>query len=294
MSTAQMRGLVLKNYNSFYYVQNSEREIYECKTRGKLKEKIYTGDYVMFSPLEHQKGVVEKRLPRRNELYRPRIANVDAVLIVMAHDKPAPNLMLLDRLLFLVAYNNMKPYIVLNKSDLTRDERADCINSYYAHHGFAFFSTSVRDKTGIKDLLQALAGKVAVFAGPSGVGKSSLLNAMLDEAVVKTGELSDKIGRGKHTTRHVELFPLANGALMADTPGFSVLDLPRIKREELTNYYPDFKDPSQECKFSNCLHYRENDCGVKNALKNQEISTFRYNNYVHILEEVIENERCYH
>ncbi|HCF71678.1 MAG TPA: ribosome small subunit-dependent GTPase A [Syntrophomonas sp.] len=293
MSIAQLTGVVLKNYNKFYYVQDSSLNIYECKPRGKLKDFILSGDRVMFTPLEDGRGLLESILPRVNQLYRPKVANVDTVLIVMAHTKPAPDLMLLDRLLFLVAYSRMEAYIVLNKCDLPLDETVRKIQNYYGRHGFTLFNTSVTNRTGIEQLLQAIAGKVAVFAGPSGVGKSSLLNAMLDSALVKTGDLSEKVGRGKHTTRHVELFPLTNGAVMVDTPGFSSLDLPRLRREELGDYYPDFQDYSTECRFGNCLHHREIECGVKQAVRDREIADFRYNNYIHILEEVIANERCY-
>jgi ribosome biogenesis GTPase len=293
MSAAQIAGLVLKNYNKFYYVQDANLDIYECKPRGKLKEFIISGDRVVFTPLPDYKGVLEKRLPRTNELYRPKIANVDTVLIVMAYDRPAPDLMLLDRLLFLVNYNHMEAVIVLNKCDLPADERINQIKSYYNRHGFLLFDTSVHTQTGIDDLVNVLEGKVGVFAGPSGVGKSSLLNGMLVTAQVKTGDVSEKIGRGKHTTRHVEMFPLANGAVIVDTPGFSSLDLPRLRREELDDYYPDFQEYQDGCRFSNCLHYRENDCRIKRAVSDGEIAEFRYNNYVHILEEVMANERCY-
>lgn len=293
MSAAQLAGLVLKNYNKFYYVQDSNLNIYECKPRGRLKDFVLSGDRVLFTPLENGKGLLESILPRVNQLYRPKVANVDTVLIVMAHNKPAPDPMLLDRLLFLVAYSGMEAYIVLNKCDLPVDEPVRQIEYYYTGHGFTLFKTSVTNRTGIDKLLRAIANKTAVFAGPSGVGKSSLLNAMLDSALVKTGALSEKIGRGKHTTRHVELFPLNNGAVIVDTPGFSSLDLPRLRREQVADFYPDFQDFKSACRFADCLHYKENDCGVKDAVNNNEIALFRYDNYVHILEEVMQNERCY-
>jgi ribosome biogenesis GTPase len=293
MSLAQRTGLVLKNYNKFYYVQDVNLQVYECKPRGKLKDFILSGDRVLFSVTEDGKGILESILPRTNQLTRPKVANVDIVLIVMAHQKPVPDMMLLDRLLFLAAYNGTEPYIVLNKCDLPEDAPIKQIQDYYANHGFKVFRTSVKNKTGIDLLLQSIQNKVAVFAGPSGVGKSSLLNSILDSAMVATGELSEKAGRGKHTTRHVEMFPLTNGAVIVDTPGFSSLDLPRIRREELVNYYPDFTEFALQCRFGNCLHYKEVDCGVKNAVVNKEIIEVRYENYVYMLEEVIANERCY-
>lgn len=293
MTVTQAEGLVLKNYNSFYYVQDTSKTIYECRLRGRIKERLFSGDRVIITCLEQDKGVIEKILPRKNELYRPKIANVSLVLIVLAGYRPAPSLMLLDRLLFLSIYNKLTPIIVLNKCDLPLDDRANTILNYYPQNGFNFIMTSAKKGTGIDQLQQAIIGEIAVMAGPSGVGKTSLLNTLCDRKNAPTGEVSEKIGRGKHTTRHVELYPLDSGGWIADTPGFSVLDLPTIRREELTDYFPDFYRFVKDCRFSDCIHFKETDCGVKRAVNNQLISSIRYNNYISMLEEVIANERCY-
>lgn len=293
MTVAQVKGLVLSNYGGFYYVQTHEAQIVECKLRGKLKERIISGDWVMFSPLEDGKGILEQVLPRENQLDRPRVANVSMVLIVMAYDRPMPSLTLLDRLLFLAQYNKLQPCIVLNKCDMPANRDVENILDYYPRVEFPLLRISARFNQGIDELRAVISGEIAVLAGPSGVGKSSILNQLTSHELVPTQEVSKKIGRGKHTTRHVELYPMANQAWLVDTPGFSVLDLPRLRREELPGYFPDFAVYANVCKFSNCLHYKEIECEVKTAVQDNKILTSRYENYLSMLAEVMENERCY-
>ncbi len=291
MTLTQAEGLVIKNYSGFYYVQDKTDDIYECKVRGKVKEKLLSGDRVLFTPLENGKGILEKVLRRENQLYRPRVANVTRVLIVMAYDQPKPDLGLLDRLIFLALFNKITPCIILNKCDLSVDETANRILSYYPA-SFEVIRTSARQNIGMDKLKAAISGEIAVLAGPSGTGKSSMLK-LLTGSEVRTGEVSAKIGRGKHTTRHVELYPLPQGGWVVDTPGFSVLDLPALRREELVQYFPDFTEYADDCKFGNCLHYREKECGVKTAVEEQKILLSRYQNYITMLEETIEKEKCY-
>ncbi|MDD2585536.1 MAG: ribosome small subunit-dependent GTPase A [Syntrophomonadaceae bacterium] len=293
MTGNQLEGVIFKKYSGYYYVQDQEKNIYECKIRGKIKNQVLAGDKAVFTPLEKDKGILEEILPRKNEMYRPRIANVDIVLIIMAHDRPAPSLVLLDRLLFLAQYNKLIPYIILNKCDLQQSEKASMLNDYYPKAGFNFIRTSTMDKTGLSEIKEIIAGTIAVFAGPSGVGKSSLLNALLDGHPVKTQEVSKKIGRGKHTTRHVEIYPVGSSGWIADTPGFSVIDMPDVSSNNVAEYFPDFKEFTAECRFNNCLHYKEKDCGVKDAVAKGIIAEFRYSNYLTMLDEVIQNERCY-
>ncbi|PKM77741.1 MAG: ribosome small subunit-dependent GTPase A [Firmicutes bacterium HGW-Firmicutes-15] len=292
MTVTQEQGLVLKNYGGFYYVQDHKSNIYECKLRGKVKQKILSGDRVMFTPLEIGQGILEKVLPRDNELNRPWVANVTLVLIVMACDKPKPDLVLLDRLLFLAEFNRITPYIILNKCDLAPDEQTSMILNYYPA-SFKVIQTSAKQNIGMETLSDNVAGEIAVFAGPSGTGKSSMLKYLTGEVNVRTQEVSSKIGRGKHTTRHSELYPLPRGGWIVDTPGFSVMDMPVLRREELRNYFPDFDAFSHICKFDNCLHYRENECGIKTAVEEQKILLSRYHNYIAMLEETMEKERSY-
>lgn len=291
MVLTQAEGLVIKNYSGFYYVQDKTGAIYECKVRGKVKEKLLSGDRVLFTPIENSKGILEKILRRENQLDRPRVANVTRVLIVMAYDQPKPDLGLLDRLIFLALFNKITPCIILNKCDLPVDETANRILSYYPAN-FEVIRTSARQNIGMDKLNAAISGEIAVMAGPSGTGKSSMLK-LLTGSEARTGEVSAKIGRGKHTTRHVELYPLPQGGWLVDTPGFSVLDLPSLRREETVQYFPDFAEYGDECKFGNCLHYREKECGVKTAVGEQKILLSRYQNYIAMLEEIIEKEKCY-
>jgi len=293
MSNAQVEGRVLKNYSGFYYVQDHKLDIHECKVRGKLKDKILTGDRVRFTTLEDGKGILESIVKRDNELYRPKVANVSLVLIVMAYDRPRPSLTLLDRLLFLAEYSRLTPCIVLNKCDLSGNQETDDILNYYPQAGFSVVQVSARNNIGMQALSERIKGEIAVLAGPSGAGKSSLLNNLTGQELMATQEVSNKIGRGRHTTRHVQLYPMENGACLVDTPGFSVLDIPRMRREELTHYFSDFNKFAENCKFADCIHNKENECGVKTAVSEGAILTSRYEHYLAMLEEVMERERCY-
>ncbi len=293
MTANQLKGIIIKKIAGFYYVQNEDGSIYECKLRGKLKQQVLTGDKVVITILDNNRGIMEQVLPRDNELYRPKIANVTTVIIVFAYDRPAPSPILLDRLLFLSYYNRLLPIIVLNKCDIPESEKAVLIKNYYPAAGFNFILSSAKTGCGIQEIRKAVQGQVAVMAGPSGSGKSTLLNSLSEGLNIRTQEVSAKIGRGKHTTRHVELFPLPTGGFIADTPGFSIVDMPSITRREVALYFPDFDQYMDSCEYRDCLHYKELTCGVKRAQEEGRIPEFRYNNYITMLEEVISSERCY-
>lgn len=292
MNTVQVEGLILKNYAGFYYVQDQDLDVYECKVRGKLKEKLLSGDRVLYTKLDDEKGMIENVLPRDNQLYRPKVANVSLVLIVMAYDRPKPSLSLLDRLLVLAEFSRLTPCIVLNKCDMHPTREVEDILAYYPRAGFSVIPISAKNQIGTAQLREKIKGEIAVLAGPSGSGKSTIMNT-LTARDMPTQEVSQKIGRGRHTTRHVELYPMEIGAWLVDTPGFSVLDMPRMRREELTKLYPDFSAYAENCRFADCLHLKETECGVKEAVQEQEILASRYENYLTMLEEVMENERCY-
>jgi ribosome biogenesis GTPase len=293
MTAHQLNGIIIKKIAGFYYVQDENGSIYESRLRGKVKQEVLTGDRVTITVLDQHKGIMEKVLPRVNQLYRPKIANVTAVLIVLACDRPAPSIMMLDRLLFLSFYNHLLPVIVLNKCDIPESDNAGLIKDYYPGAGFNFIMSSAKTGCGIQEIREAVRDQVAVMAGPSGSGKSTLLNTLSEGLELRTQEVSSKIGRGKHTTRHVELFPLATGGLIADTPGFSIIDLPAVGRKEVAPCFPDFEQYVDQCEFRDCLHFKERACGVKQALEEGVIPGFRYNNYIAMLEEVISRERCY-
>ncbi|MGI6224895.1 MAG: ribosome small subunit-dependent GTPase A, partial [Peptococcales bacterium] len=265
-------GIILKGYSGFYYV-NSQGKTYECSLRGKnrlRKIKFLPGDNVTFEPLTEVSGVINDVLPRRNELIRPPIANVDQVIIV--NSLINPDLWLLDRLTILALWNQIDPIICFNKGDLVHEEMLSFYYDNYQNTEFPIIVTSTKTGRGINELKELLKNRVSVVAGASGVGKSSLLNAIQPGLKLQTGEISEKLKRGKHTTRHVELMPLDWGGLVADTPGFSSLNLPPdIIREELSFLFPDFDEFRGKCKFSTCLHNNEPQCGVRDAVLNGEI-----------------------
>ncbi|MGE5449925.1 MAG: ribosome small subunit-dependent GTPase A, partial [Methanomassiliicoccales archaeon] len=219
-------GLVIKHYSGFYYVAVGE-EILECRSRGRLKkESVLSGDRVEVTDLGNGQGVVETVLPRVSELARPPVANINTVIVVVAQNNPPPSLWLLDRLLVLITFQGLKPILILNKADLDPVPDAGDLPKIYQACGYQVIKTSTRDGEGLDDVIAAMQSRISVLAGQSGVGKSSLLNQVCPGLTLKTGEVSKKIGRGRHTTRHTELFPVPGGGWVADTPGFSVLDLP--------------------------------------------------------------------
>lgn len=291
------QGIIVRGYAGFYYVQ-AEDGLWECSLRGKfryLKQNVLVGDRVKIRPLEEgkKKAVIEEILPRCNELLRPPIANVDQAVIVMALKNPNPSLYLLDRLLVLAEISSIEPVIVFNKIDLVAEEAVRKITEVYQRAGYSTVSTSAVSGAGVEVLREFLKGKVSVFAGPSGVGKSSLLNALQPGLSLHTGEVSSKIGRGRHTTRRVELLVLESGGWVADTPGFSVIDLPPMPREELAYCFREFREELGRCRFTSCLHRGEQGCAIMEAVRTGRISSDRYWHYREFLEEVIENERRY-
>ena len=280
----------LKGIGGFYYV-DTENGVYECRARGIFrKDKItpLVGDRVKMSIVdeESKKGVVEEIDKRDTELIRPPIANVDKALIVFAVKNPKPHLSLLDRFIVLAEKENLEIVIVLTKADLDDDNTLEKITSIYELSGYKVIPVSNKTKLNINAIKEELKDSVVVFAGPSGVGKSSLLNEIDENFKLQTGEVSDKIKRGKHTTRHAELLKLECGGMVADTPGFSSLTLDDIDENELKDYFIEFEE-YDECKFgSRCVHENEPSCAVKEAVENGEISKKRYDSYIQLLNEI--------
>lgn len=290
----ELTGLIIKRFSGYYYVADESDCLVECKLRGKVKDKaILAGDRVRVSLTEPGKGIIEEVLPRHMEMVRPAIANVDQVLVVMSYDRPAPNSQLLDRLLLMAEYHGLAPTIVFNKCDLLASPIINNMIDLYRNIGYQVVLASTKKNIGKDELVAYLTAHITVIAGPSGVGKSSLLNLMIPGSELKTQEVSEKIGRGRHTTRHAELFRLPGGGWIADTPGFSLLETPDVKKVDLDSYFLEFGDPSEECRFSDCIHSGEKDCGVKQAVETGEIASSRYESYLCFLEEVIQKERCY-
>ena len=293
-----INGKIIKGIGGFYYV-DTENGLYECRARGIFRKNKITplvGDRVSISVVdeENKKGVVEEIEERDTELVRPPIANVDKALIVFAIKNPSPNLSLLDRFIVLAEKENLEIVIVFTKVDLDADgELLEELKSIYEVSGYKVIPVSNKLKLNIDKIKEELKENTVVFAGPSGVGKSSLLNEVDKNFELKTGEVSDKIKRGKHTTRHAELLKLECGGMVADTPGFSSLTLDDIDESELKEYFIEF-DKYDDCRFgSRCIHENEPSCAVKEAVENGEISKKRYESYIQLLNEIRSEKRRY-
>ena len=286
-----MQGKIVKGISGFYYVHVVETGIYECKAKGVFrnrKVKPLVGDNVEIVVLDEEKhlGNVEEILPRKNELIRPAVSNIDMALVIFAAAKPDPNFNLLDRFLCMMEYQKVPVTICFNKCDLVSEEEKENLQKIYAPAGYDILFTSVKTGENIDRLKALLAEKTTTVAGPSGVGKSSLVNELQTDVRMQTGAISDKIGRGKHTTRHSEIISIGQDTYIMDTPGFSSMDLPGFEKEDLWTCYPEFVPYEPECRFIGCSHIGEPDCGVKNALAEGKISRVRYDNYVMLYDEM--------
>ena len=292
MPTAQ----VIKMYNGFYYLQVAgQEELLSCRLRGRIKRNkgaVVTGDYVEYQMLEDGTGVIESCLPRRTLLKRPAVANIDQVLITFAARQPDLNQLLLNRFLVLAEWSGIPEIVIcINKCDLL-EEKADFLQDY-VQAGYKLLMVSAQDGQGIQELKNLLAGRVTVFAGPSGVGKSSLLNAVDSNLELATGKISDKIKRGKHTTRAACLLPLPEGGTVVDTHGFSAAELENIDKAQLAHYFPEFRPYIEKCYYNTCTHSHEPDCAVKEAVVAGAICQARYEAYLNILQTINERKKAY-
>ncbi|SDB20329.1 ribosome biogenesis GTPase [Pseudobutyrivibrio sp. YE44] len=290
-----MIGKIIKGIAGFYYVQVEESGIYECKAKGafrKDKIKPLVGDDVEIDVIseEEKTGNVVKLLPRKSELIRPAVANVDQALLIFATKNPEPNLNLLDRFLCMMEEQQLPITICFNKDDLADDGFEAQMRSTYEAAGYKVIFTSAKEKAGIDPIRQVLKGKTSTVAGPSGVGKSSIVNLLTEGHNMETGEVSEKIGRGKHTTRHSELLYLGEDTYIMDTPGFSSLFVPKVEPVDLYTLFPEFIEPAANCRFTGCAHHKEPDCGVKAAVEKGTIAQSRYENYLQIYLEMVEQQ----
>ena len=291
-----MQGKIVKGIAGFYYVHVAESGIYECKAKGAFrnqKVKPLVGDNVRLEVLdeEQKKGNIEEILPRKNELIRPAVANIDQALVIFAAAKPKPNFNLLDRFLILLQYQKVPAVVCFNKQDMVDVEELQLLKNTYESAGYPVLFTSAAKEEGITAIRELLKGKTTTVAGPSGVGKSSLINLLSPEAEMETGDISRKIERGKHTTRHSELFTLDEDTFICDTPGFSSIYLPDMEKEELGIYFPEIAEYEPFCRFQGCAHIHEPGCGVKEALEEKKISPIRYDNYKLLYEELKDKRR---
>ena len=291
-----MTGKIIKGIAGFYYVHVPEQGIYECKAKGVFRNKKIkplVGDNVEIEVLDEEKkiGNMTDICERTNQLVRPAVANIDQALIIFATLHPNPNFNLLDRFLLIMSKQQVKTMICFNKMDMV-DEKAICeLKEHYEACDNEVMFTSTYTKEGIEFLKEKLKGKTTALAGPSGVGKSSILNALASDMVMQTGEISEKIKRGKHTTRHSELIHIEGNTYIMDTPGFSSLYIDEFEKDELKDYFTEFLEYSKYCKFSGCVHISEPDCKVKEALSEGRINQIRYDNYLEMYQEIKDKRR---
>lgn len=265
-----------------------------CTLRGRFKKERFSllvGDEVEYDVTENNKGIIEKILPRRSMLKRPMIANIDQVIVTFAAVNPNINAVLVDRFLVLAEMSDLDIIICINKTDLADMQELEPLLALYRSIGYTVITVSAKMGIGIRELRNALSDKISVFAGPSGAGKSTILNTIEEGLTLVTGEVSEKIGRGKHTTRFAELLPLSTGGFVVDTPGFSFTEFDDVKKNDLMYYFPEIAAIVQECKFNTCLHVKEPQCAIKQAVLEGRINEQRYNSYIEILSEIQEKKK---
>ena len=291
-----MQGKIIKGIAGFYYIYAEDGNIYECKAKGIFRKdnfKPLVGDNVEITVLneEEKEGSVTSILPRRNSLIRPAVANVDQAFLIFAMENPKPNFLLLDRFLIMMKQQEIPAVICFNKKDVGEKEEMEKLYEIYTGCGYRVVLSSTYEGEGMDEIHEILKGKTTVVAGPSGVGKSSITNCMQGEVQMETGEISKKLKRGKHTTRHSQVIPVEKNTFLVDTPGFSSLYLTDMKEEELRDYFPEFIMYEPQCRFQGCMHIHEPGCAVKKALSEGKISQQRYDNYLALYEELKEKRR---
>lgn len=285
-----MTGKIIKGIAGFYYVHVENLGVYECKAKGIFRNrniKPLVGDNVDIEVIDEENkiGSIIEINPRKNELIRPAAANIDQALVIFAISNPEPNYNLLDRFLVMMNYQNVPAVVCFNKTDLTCREKTEELYKAYSECGCKVIFTSTYENSGISELKSILENKTTVLAGPSGVGKSSITNLMQQGAVMETSDVS-RIGRGRHTTRHSEIFNMYGTTYICDTPGFTSLNLPEIEKEELRYYFTEFEPFEGKCRFNGCVHVNEPGCAVKQAVDAGTVSSRRYESYKVLFEEL--------
>lgn len=287
-----LQGKIIRGVGGNYYV-DTENGLIECRARGLFRNKKIkplVGDNVKIRLTDENKesGYIEEVFERKNEMVRPAVSNVDQIVIVFAVKNPEPSYLLLDKMLIAAKINNLNPIICFNKADLIDEDYINKIRGIYCNTGYDIIFTSKYRPDLIKEFKMLLKDKMTLFSGPSGVGKSSLMNSIEPNFMLKTGEISEKLKRGKHTTRHAEMYKLSFGGYVVDTPGFSSFDIDviNVTVADLNTLYPEIEKYSAECRFSNCVHDKEPNCMVKNAVNDNLISEIRYKNYLKLVEEI--------
>lgn len=282
-----MKGRVIKNQNGYFSIWTASGNLHLCRSRGRLKRKtdILVGDEVEFELTERGDAAIISVSPRRNALARPPVANIDCLVLTVAIRTPDVNLYTLDKMLLLAENADIPPVLCVNKADLA-PEAAETLAEIYKKAGYKAVCVSAASGEGISALEAALDGKITAFSGPSGVGKSSLLNRLLGRTAFTAGAVSDKTGRGKNTTRHAELVPFKDNAFLMDTPGYTSLELETVAEENLGFLFKDFRPYLGGCRFNDCLHLSEPDCAVRSAAEAGQLAESRYRSYRQAVEEI--------
>ena len=291
-----MQGKIIKGIAGFYYVHVVESGLYECKARGvfrKEKRKPLVGDNVEIEVSDNGEmtGSIVEILPRKNELIRPAVANIDQALVVFAVTDPKPHLNLLDRFLVMMESKEIPVVLCFNKKDIAEEPEIAVLREIYSACGYPLIFTSALKEDNIEEVKKTLLGKTTAIAGPSGVGKSSLINLLQSDVQMETGSISKKIARGKHTTRHSELIAINGDSYIMDTPGFSSLYVNDFEKEELKYYFREFAPYEGHCRFHGCDHVHEPGCAVKEAVEKGNIHQMRYENYLEMYQELQEKKR---
>ena len=284
-----MQGKIIRGIGGFYYI-NAGNSIYECKAKGSFRKdgiRPLVGDDCIIDILDEKNRLanITSILPRHSEIIRPAVANVDQAMIIFAISRPEPNFNLLDRFIIQISQKDLPCIIVINKMDLADDDQRREIEEAYVACGCRVVFTSVSNREGVEEIRKLIKGKTTTVAGPSGVGKSSMINLLQSAVKMQTGVLSDKIDRGKHTTRHSELIPIDEDTYILDTPGFSSLNLFDVSPDTLKDHYYEFEEYATDCRFLDCKHISERDCGVKRAVEDGNVSRLRYDNYLTLYRE---------
>ncbi|WP_407691144.1 ribosome small subunit-dependent GTPase A [Ruminococcus gauvreauii] len=286
----------MKGIAGFYYVSVAGAGVYECRPKGifrKEKIKPLVGDEVEVEVLEESEktGTIVGIHPRKNELIRPAAANIDQAMVIFAIENPRPSFSLLDRFLIMMECQGIRTTICFNKKEMATEEELRLLYETYASCGYRVILTSARLEEGIEEIREVLGGKTTVIAGPSGVGKSSITNLLQKEVYMETGEISRKLRRGRHTTRHAQLIQIDTDTYLMDTPGFSALTVEDMDKEELKEYFMEFRPYEEACRFQGCVHISEPDCAVRRAVEEKKISSIRYADYRELFEELKEREK---
>lgn len=288
-----MQGLIISNISNIYTV-NVKDKLYECNARGKFKKDEISpvvGDSVEIDILDEEKrtGLIKEIKQRKNYLKRPKMSNISQIILVISCKNPKPDLLLLDKQLAFAEFIGVKPVIILNKMDLANEE-IDKIYDIYTKIGYTVIKAEAKNKIGIEEIKGVLKNNISVFSGNSGVGKSTLINSIFEDVLTKEGDISQKNKRGKNTTTSIKLYEFEKESFIADTPGFSTFSIYEIPYNELEKYFIEFKPYIKTCEFVGCTHQKEENCGIKDAVKNKEISEERYKRFIKIYEELIEKE----